>query len=74
MNRKKKTTDSSRDCTKYCTKYYRATYVTSDGSTVQEVFVARTMDEAKEYAAGPNLYDRSLQGIEEFNELIESLL
>ncbi len=67
---KKKTADSSRDST----KYYRATYVTSDGGTIQEVFIARTLDEAKEYAAGPNLYDRTLQGIEEFNELIESLL
>ena len=70
MTRKRKTTDSSRDST----RYYRATYVTSDGSTVQEVFVARTLDEANEYAAGQNLYNRSLQGIEEFNELIESLL
>lgn len=70
MTRKKKKTDSPPDFT----KYYRATYVTPDGSTVQEVFVARTLDEAKEYAAGQNLYDRSLQGIEEFNELIESLL
>lgn len=67
---KKKTAESSRDST----KYYRATYMTSDGDIVQEVFIARNLDEAKEYAAGTNLYDRSLQGIEEFNELIESLL
>jgi hypothetical protein len=70
MKRKKKTADSPPDFT----KYYRATYMTPDGNIVQEVFVARTMDEAKEYAAGQNLYGRSLQGIEEFNELIESLL
>jgi hypothetical protein len=70
MRRKKKAAYTSRDNT----KYYRATYVTPDGSTVQEVFVARAMDEAKEYAAGPNLYGRTFQGIEEFNELIESLL
>ena len=70
MTRKKKTTDSPPDFT----KYYRATYMIPDGSTVQEVFVARTWDDATESAAGQNLYNRTLQGIEEFNELIESLL
>jgi hypothetical protein len=56
------------------TLYYRATYVTSSGDQEQEVFISDSMDRAREYAAGPNLLGRQLLQLEEFKELIDSLL
>jgi hypothetical protein len=70
MKRRKKTTDAFQDRT----KYYRAIYMTSDGSTVQEVFVSTDISDAREFAAGKNSFGRQLMDLEEFNELIDALL
>ena len=67
---KKKTTEQLHEST----LYYRATYVTSSGDQEQEVFISDSMDRAREYAAGPNLLGRQLIQLEEFKELIDSLL
>ena len=48
--------------------------MTSEGDQEQEVFISDSMDRAREYAAGPNLYGRQLIQLEEFNQFIDSLL
>ena len=68
--KKKKISDVQLDST----LYYRATYMTSEGDQEQEVFISDSMDRAREYAAGPNLYGRQLIQLEEFNQFIDSLL
>lgn len=67
---RKKTIGSFQDRT----KYYRATYMASDGSTVQEVFASTDISDAREFASGKNAYGRQLMGLEEFNEFIDALL
>ena len=47
------------------TKYYRATYMSDSGEQVDEVFVGESMEDAREYAAGPNAHGRQLIGLAE---------
>ena len=56
------------------TKYYKATYVNMDGTRDEEVFISDSLDHAIEYATGPNAYGRILENIQEYDELIDSLL
>lgn len=56
------------------TKYYKATYQNEDGTIVHEVYVSESYDSAVQYAKGPNSRDRILEGVQEYNELIEALL
>lgn len=60
--------------TRIPTKYYKATYVTADGTREDEVFISDSLDHAKEYAAGPNAYGRQLERVQEYEEFIEALL
>ena len=68
--KKKKISDVKLDST----LYYRATYMTSSGDQEQEVFISDSMDHAREYATTVNMHGRSLLQLEEFQELIDSLL
>lgn len=56
------------------TKYYRAIYMTSIGEQQEEVFISEDLDSAREYATGMNARGRQLKQIEEFTNLIDSLL
>lgn len=56
------------------TKYYKATYVTADGTRENEVYISDSMEHAQEYAAGPNAYGRQLERVQEYEQFIDSLL
>lgn len=72
MGKKKAQTTVAR--TKDPTKYYKATYVTSDGTREDEVYISDSMEHAQEYAAGPNAYGRQLERVQEYEQFIDSLL
>lgn len=70
----KKKTAAARVIKDDSTKYYKATYQNKDGTIVHEVYVSESYDSAVQYAKGPNSRDRILEGVQEYNELIEALL
>lgn len=56
------------------TKYYKATYVTRDGTREDEVYISDSMQSAELYASGPNAGGRTLERVQEYDELIDALL
>lgn len=56
------------------TKYYRATYLNSDGLRESEVFISESLLSAQEYAAGENARGRVLEDVQEYDKLIDALL
>ena len=71
---KKKKTQSARVSMRPVTKYYKATYVNSDGTREDEVYISDSLQHAQEYAAGPNSYGRILERVQEYDELIDAML
>ena len=54
------------------TKYYRATYVDSEGKQETEVFIGRDFDSARSYAIN-NTCGRVLFSLEEYRTLLEAM-
>ena len=71
---KKKTKTTAARAKGPVTKYYKATYVTADGTREDEVYISDSLDHAQEYAAGPNAYGRQLERVQEYEQFIDSLL
>lgn len=56
------------------TKYYKATYINSDGTREDEVYVSDSIQSAERYASGTNAHGRTLERLLEYDELIDALL
>ena len=70
---KKKKTLSAR-VTGPVTKYYKATYINSDGTREDEVYISENILAAQNYAMGPNARNRILERVQEYDELIDAML
>ena len=73
MRKKKKTQNAAR-VENDPTKYYRATYVNPDGTQEDEVFISSNLQDAFNFASGINARGRTVEGLQEFEELIDALL
>ena len=73
MSKSKTTQKKKISATEDPTKYYRAVYLNSRGIREGEVYIADTLDSARQYAL-ECAHDRILESVEEFSELIEALL
>lgn len=71
--RKKKNAQTAR-VEKDPTKYYRATYVNPDGTQEDEVFISSNLQDAFNFASGINARGRTVERLQEFEELIDALL
>ena len=74
MGKKKKTQNAARVSMGPLTKYYKATYINSDGTREDEVYISENMLTAQDYAMGPNARDRILERVQEYDELIDAML
>lgn len=71
---KKKKAQSARVSMGPVTKYYKATYINSDGTRENEVYISDSIQSAELYALGPNAKDRILERVQEYDELITAML
>jgi hypothetical protein len=55
------------------TKYYRATYVSPDGTEDSEVYISDSWDSAHIYAIGTNARGRYLKSLQEYDSFIDAL-
>ena len=56
------------------TKYYKATYQDGEGNLMDEVFISGDYDSAVDYAIRQTAQGRILKHVQEYDELIDSLL
>lgn len=56
------------------TKYYKATYINSDGTREDEVYISDSWGSAYMYATGANAHGRYLERLQEYDELIDAML
>jgi hypothetical protein len=66
MKRKKNTDLVFKDT---LTKYYKATYTNGD----EEIFIAKDIVTAADYARNENSYGRTLESIKEYRELLDAM-
>lgn len=71
---KKKKTQSAHVSMGPVTKYYKATYINSDGTREDEVYISENILAAQDYAMGPNARNRILERVQEYDELIDAML
>lgn len=70
----KKTKKTAARVTGPVTKYYKATYINSDGAREDEVYISENILAAQDYAMGPNARNRILERVQEYDELIDAML
>lgn len=71
---KKKKTQNARVSRGPVTKYYKATYINSDGAREDEVYISDSIQSAERYASGTNAHGRTLERLLEYDTLIDALL
>lgn len=71
---KKKNTKTARVSMGPVTKYYKATYINSDGTREDEVYISDSWGSAYMYATGANARGRYLERLQEYDELIDAML